>query len=242
MLKAENDADLSCKLRANMCSKKPFANDCVTPIHCACINPNVKYLKTLLSITQDYNIADKKGRKPVHYAAVCEGLSPLEYLISRVSPYELDSNGNTPLHYACLAGRSVNVEMLLSHARLKQEDDSTNTSEILMDNKYGLGGLNKPNRRGQLPIHLAISRNNYDCVKVLVKYGCNLEYPLPNSWGKITPLMYACQLGHQKIVQLLIDSYAKIEARDRCQRTATIHSAMCGHSRTLSYLLRLGKY
>lgn len=168
------------------------------------------------------------------------GLSPLEYLISRVSPYELDTRGCIPLHYACLAGRCVNVEMLLSHARSKQEDDSTVTTEIFMDNKYGIGGLNKPNKRGQLPVHLAISRNNYDCVKVLIKYGCNVEYPLPNSMGKSTPLMYACQLGHQKIVQLLIENYAKIEARDRFQRTATIHAAMCGHSRTLSYLLRLG--
>ncbi len=123
------------------------------------------------------------------------GLSPLEYLITRVSPYELDNLGCIPLHYACLAGRCVNVEMLLSHARSKQEDDSTVTTEIIMDNRHGIGGLNKPNRRGQLPIHLAISRNNYDCVKVLIKYGCNVEYPLPNSMGKITPLMYACQLG-----------------------------------------------
>jgi len=46
--------------------------------------------------------------------------------------------------------------MLLSHAKLKQEDDLTITTEILMDNKYGIGGINKPNRRGQLPIHLAI--------------------------------------------------------------------------------------
>lgn len=75
VLNAENDEDLKCKLRANMCTKKPFGNDLVTPIHCACINPNVKYLKTLLSITQEYNIADKKGRKPIHYAAVCEGKS-----------------------------------------------------------------------------------------------------------------------------------------------------------------------
>lgn len=56
VLKADNDAELTCLLRANMCTKKPFTNDAITPIHCACINPNVKYLKTLLSITQDFNI------------------------------------------------------------------------------------------------------------------------------------------------------------------------------------------
>lgn len=240
VLKAENDSDLKCQLRANQCTKKPFSNDLITPIHCACINPNVKYLKTLLSITQDFNIADKKGRRPVHFAAVCEGPTPLEYLITRVSPYELDTLGNTPLHYACLAGRSVNVEILLNYAQKKQEDDSVQTSEVLIDNKYGLGGLNKPNRRGQLPIHLAISRNNYDCIKVLIKYGCNVEYPLPNSMGKTTPLMYACQLGHYKIAKLLVENNSKVEARDRFQRNAVIHAAMCGHTTILSYLLRLG--
>jgi hypothetical protein len=56
VLKADNDAELVCQLRANMCTKKPFSNDLITPIHCASINPNVKYLKTLLSITQDFNI------------------------------------------------------------------------------------------------------------------------------------------------------------------------------------------
>ena len=63
VLNVDNDAELKCLLRANMCTKKPFSNDLVTPIHCAAINPNVKYLKTLLSITQDFNIADKRGRK-----------------------------------------------------------------------------------------------------------------------------------------------------------------------------------
>ena len=111
---------------------------------------------------------------------------------------------------------------------------------MLIDNKYGLGGLNKPNKRGQLPIHLAISRNSYKCVSILLKYGCNVEYPLPNSMGKITPLMYACQLGNYKIVKLLIENNAKVEARDRFQRTAVIHAAMCGHVRPLTHLLNMG--
>ncbi len=85
VLKADNDDDLKCKLRANMCTKKALNNDNVTPIHCACINPNVKYLKTLLSITQEYNIADKRGRKPIHYAAVCEGKLEIIYLIISLS-------------------------------------------------------------------------------------------------------------------------------------------------------------
>lgn len=167
VLKADADQELKCQLRAIMCTKKAFANDQVTPIHCACINPNVKYLKTLLSITQDFNISDRRGRRPVHYAAVCEGPTPLEYLISRVSPYDLDTGGNTPLHFACQSGRSINVEILLNYAQAKLEEENAFTVDSEIHNKFGLGAINKPNKTGRLPLHLAISKNNYDCVKVI---------------------------------------------------------------------------
>ncbi|CAF0785252.1 unnamed protein product [Brachionus calyciflorus] len=240
VLKAENDSDLKCQLRSNQCTKKPFSNDFITPIHCACINPNVKYLKTLLSITQDFDIPDKKQRRPVHYAAVCEDPTPLEYLITRVSPYQIDSDGNTPLHYACLANRSLNCEILLNYAQKKQENDSVQTTEVIIDNKFGIGGINRPNRRGFLPLHLAIQRGNYECIKILVNYGANLEYPLPTSQDKITPLMYAVQIGNYKIVKYLIENNAKVEAQDRFKRNAVIHAAMAGNTKILSYLLRLG--
>lgn len=149
--------------------------------------------------------------------------------------------GNTPLHFACQAGRAMNVEILLNFAQKKVEDDSALTTEVLIDNKYGLGAINKPNKRGLLPIHLAVGAGHHDCVRVLTRYECNVEYPLPNSYDKITPLMYACQLGHFKIAKQLIESSnAKVEARDRFQRTALIHSIMNGNCDLVSYLLRLG--
>jgi ankyrin repeat protein len=55
----------------------------MTPIHCAAINPNGKYLKQLLAIVAEYNIADKNERRPIHYAAACEGSEPLEYLLMK---------------------------------------------------------------------------------------------------------------------------------------------------------------
>ncbi|CAF4971072.1 unnamed protein product, partial [Rotaria socialis] len=54
----------------------------MTPIHCAAINPNAKYLKQLLTIAPEVNIPDKRNRRPIHYAAVSEGTEPLEYLLS----------------------------------------------------------------------------------------------------------------------------------------------------------------
>lgn len=55
----------------------------VNPMHCACINPNVKYLEKLLSVEPDYTIEDKYGRKPIHFAAACQGTGPLELLLQK---------------------------------------------------------------------------------------------------------------------------------------------------------------
>ena len=55
----------------------------ITPIHCAAINPNPKYLIKLLSVLPEYNITDKSQRRPIHYAAACVSPKPLEYLLSR---------------------------------------------------------------------------------------------------------------------------------------------------------------
>ena len=242
VLQLDNNEEMkNVKLRANMCVKKTFMNDSVTPVHCAAVNPNTKYLKQLLNLSQEFNISDKRGRKPIHYAACCEGPMPLEYLLSRVSAYETDAQGNTPLHYACLSGRSLNVEVLLRAAQTKQDDEGVCTTDVQVDNRYGIGGINKPNRMGKCPLHLAIQRNNYDCVRVLIKYECNVEYQMSTSMGKITPIMYATQLGYHKIVQLLRETgNARIEARDRFHRTAATHASLSGNARTLSYLLHMG--
>jgi len=55
----------------------------ITPLHCAAINPNPKYLMKLLSILPEYSITDASSHRPIHYAAACEGTGPLEYLLNR---------------------------------------------------------------------------------------------------------------------------------------------------------------
>ena len=55
----------------------------ITPIHCAAINPNAKYLTRLLGVLPEYNLPDKQNRRPIHYAAACSGTGPLEYLLKR---------------------------------------------------------------------------------------------------------------------------------------------------------------
>jgi len=55
----------------------------ITPLHCAAINSNPKYLMKLLSILPEYGITDASSHRLMHYAAACEGTGPLEYLLNR---------------------------------------------------------------------------------------------------------------------------------------------------------------
>ncbi len=77
--------------------KKTKDNFQLTPIHCAAINPNSKYLKQLLNIMPEYNILDKYERRPIHFAAACEGPEPLEFLLSK---YEKQKIKNKILNYS----------------------------------------------------------------------------------------------------------------------------------------------
>ena len=54
------------EFRRTSVTKKPLENFGVAPLHCAAINPEVKYLKSLLSKFADYNYADGRGRKVIH--------------------------------------------------------------------------------------------------------------------------------------------------------------------------------
>ena len=59
---------------------------------------------------------DEIMRKPVHYAAVCQGSGPLKYLLSKgVDPREGDREKNTPLILAARYGRHQNVKVLFDH-------------------------------------------------------------------------------------------------------------------------------
>lgn len=70
-------------MRVSVVKKCQFEN--ITPLHVACINPNVKALKTLLSINPKYDVADTEGYKLIHYAAACEGDGPLKFLLNKIN-------------------------------------------------------------------------------------------------------------------------------------------------------------
>jgi ankyrin repeat protein len=77
-----SDKPLADKILKVSVTKKSNTNKDITPLHCACINPNPKYLKSLIDTGAELQTIDSDMRRPLHYAAACEGPEPLEVLIA----------------------------------------------------------------------------------------------------------------------------------------------------------------
>jgi ankyrin repeat protein len=73
-------------------TKKANSAENVTPIHFACINPNIEILKKLLEQNPEINVLDNQGWKPLHYAAACVEPHAVELLLNMgASVYDITS-------------------------------------------------------------------------------------------------------------------------------------------------------
>jgi len=74
------DAILEKVLKVSVTKKANTCKD-ITPLFCACINPNPKYLQQLLEVGPDTTVYDTDLRRATHYAAACANSENLDILI-----------------------------------------------------------------------------------------------------------------------------------------------------------------
>ena len=78
-------------VRISITKQSKFHN-MLSPLHCACINPNPEILKTLLKISPIFSLPDKNRRNLVHYAAANENPDVLRFLLKNgCDPNEVDA-------------------------------------------------------------------------------------------------------------------------------------------------------
>ena len=82
--------------------------------------------------------------------------------------------------------------------------------ELLLENG---AHLQKVNQVGMRPIHLAARHGHADCLKLILKWGGDVNEQTDLSQNGDTPLYYAVQHGRLKIVEMLIDAGANIHQR-----------------------------
>lgn len=95
----------------------------LSPLHCACINPNLDVLVSLIKLHPIFSLPDKNRRNLIHYAAANENPEIIKFLLKNGSdPNELDSMRLTPLMIACKLGKIEVVKALLEHFDLKKKE------------------------------------------------------------------------------------------------------------------------
>ena len=205
------------EIKKASCTKKAFAIGNISPIHCACLNPNADVLAHLLGVNPEFTNMDDSLRKPVHYAACCESPEPLKFLASQnVDTREHDNMRTTPLMYAARAGREANVRFLL------QENRS-----------------NPPfkDRHGYAAIHYAAEAGHVSVVKVFLEAGTKIGFAGPD---RKTALHIAAALGNSEMVEFLVQSGAKVVVKDKFKRTPLLLACKNGNLKVATFLLQHG--
>ncbi len=76
--------------------------------------------------------------------------------------------------------------------------------------------LNKPNKKGVTPLHMACIFGNVEAVRQLLKREVDVNKPIDNkdhSWHQFTPLELACLNNNETIAKLLINAQADLNVK-----------------------------
>ncbi|KAL9658090.1 hypothetical protein ABK040_013004 [Willaertia magna] len=215
-LTLNDDEDFSSVKSISVCTRSTAHN--VTPVHFACTNPNVKYLKALIeSNSEGLSVQDDFARRPIHFAAISDSKDNIEYLISRgTNALEKDKEKKSSLHYAAIYGKSHNVAILCEQ-----------------DKKL----VSYKDKEGLTALHYAAMNGHIETMRELLDNGAKVD--MPGGLG-ITALMVAAKHGQLESIKFLLENGAKLGKCCRRKRSPLIYSAMNGHFEVSRYLIKEG--
>nr|XP_004650359.2 85/88 kDa calcium-independent phospholipase A2 isoform X1 [Jaculus jaculus]XP_045009335.1 85/88 kDa calcium-independent phospholipase A2 isoform X1 [Jaculus jaculus]XP_045009336.1 85/88 kDa calcium-independent phospholipase A2 isoform X1 [Jaculus jaculus] len=188
-------------------------NQGLTPLHLACQMGKQEMVRVLLLCNARCNIMGPRGF-PIHTAMKFSQKGCAEMIIS------MDSNqihskdpryGASPLHWA------KNAEM--ARMLLKRGCDVDSTSAL-----------------GNTALHVAVMRNRYDCVMVLLTYGANAG--ARGEHGN-TPLHLAMSKGNVEMIKALIVFGAEVDTPNDFGETAACIASKINKLVTRKALLTL---
>ena len=217
VLNADSADKLQIKVKTSL-GKKSVTNMNITPMHVVCINPDARFIERMVSLGGDWNCLDLSNRKPIHYAAACDGEGPLNYLISLGALIdEGDKAKVTPLMLACQYNRIQNALILL---------------------RKGASYTAKNRENGNNAFQIACENGHLELVKAFMKE-VQVDVNLPGR-DRMTALSLAALHGHYEVVEYLVENGAKVTKKDKFKRTPLLNAIRGGFSKIVAYLLSKG--
>ncbi|EQB52360.1 hypothetical protein CGLO_08024 [Colletotrichum gloeosporioides Cg-14] len=224
----------------------------LTALHYAASNGHHEVAALLVKDGAEKDARGRDGDTPLHYTAVHghDGIAAL--LIEEGAAKDVKGrDDNTPLHYAAMYGHQKVAALLIEEGaekEAKNEHGETPLDHAARNNHYEVaallvkGGAEKEARCGyyQTPLLLASERGNMDIVRMLVELNVNVKPQSEDRQYRLTPLQSAAQNGHANIVRILLDSGAKIDTLDTCQKSPLRLAIEEGHTDAAKELIDEG--
>ncbi|PWU13509.1 MAG: hypothetical protein C5B45_05880, partial [Chlamydiae bacterium] len=180
----------------------------------------------------DWNRLDAFGRSALHYASIAgwdpsdgvhhyatgDSFSILRTLVDKgVDLFIKDSQGWIALHYAAAMGNFVALDLFLRTERRL---------------------VNIPALNGETPLYLAVQKNHFPCVRMLLEAGADLSIKPMHGWNV---LMSAIHNGHEEMALLLVKTgKIDVEASWRGRKTALHFAIEMQMEKLLEELLHRG--
>ncbi|MCX6556248.1 MAG: ankyrin repeat domain-containing protein [Candidatus Aminicenantes bacterium] len=185
-----------------------------TPLLEAVLSRQPAVFEFLLEKGADFNLVNKEGFAPVHFAAFLGETELVKMLIAKGAPLTVNANviGATPLDLAVSAGRREMVELLIAKGaplNLKDKKGNTPLIKAVLSGRAEIAGLlihkgaavDEKDQMGSTPLLLAALTGQKELAAWLIENKADIN--AANSLGG-TPLSVAVREGHQEVVDLLV--------------------------------------
>ncbi|KAG9325375.1 hypothetical protein KVV02_004150 [Mortierella alpina] len=183
-------ADCATYLLSMKASMEATDHDGFRPLIYSIMNGHTKCVEIFLA--NDVGIEASSEGEPIPLSLACHyGHEDIAMMLIGRGANVIASNadGLEPLHITCREGHTRLAKTLTTRgARLDQED------------KYMCW----------TPLFYAASEGHFECVKILLEAGCNVN--VVDELGK-TPIYYAASEGHADCVELLVEAGGKVDGK-----------------------------
>ena len=134
--------------------------------------------------------------------------------------------------FRSVADAEVSLDEMLSLACRQGKQDIV---ELLLESG---ANVNHRNKAGNTPLLEACSQGHVSIAKLLLEHGADIDAPTETTYD--SALTWACTLGNEEVVLLLLEKKAKVEHRTKDGCTALMFAALAGHERVARLLLDHG--
>jgi ankyrin repeat protein len=192
-----------------------------TPLLEAVLSRQPAVCEFLLEKGADFNLVNKEGFGPLHFAAFLGETEQVKLLIAKGAPLTVNANviGATPLDLAVSAGHKDMVELLIAKGaplNLKDKKGNTPLLKAVMAGQSEIAGLlvhrgavvDERDQMGSTPLLLAALTGQKELAAWLIEKGADVN--AANELGS-TPVSVAVREGHQEVADLLIAKGANKE-------------------------------